>query len=98
MFTDLFNQDQTDRRVEIKNQSQKKPDLVCFSHLRWDFVHQRPQHLLKRAASDRRVFFFEEPIFDKGTMRLEIQERDPGVWLAVPHLPTGLGSAIAVDA
>jgi hypothetical protein len=23
---------------------QSKPDLVCFSHLRWDWVYQRPQH------------------------------------------------------
>jgi len=21
-------------------------DLICFSHLRWDFVFQRPQHLM----------------------------------------------------
>lgn len=32
------------------------PDLVCFSHLRWDFVYQRPQHLLTRCAQIRRVF------------------------------------------
>ena len=36
-------------------------DLVCFSHLRWDFVYQRPNHLMARAARDRRVFFVEEP-------------------------------------
>jgi glycosyltransferase involved in cell wall biosynthesis len=32
-------------------------DLVCFSHLRWNFVLQRPQHLLSRFARERRVFF-----------------------------------------
>lgn len=37
-------------------------DLVCISHLRWDFVWQRPQHLLSRLAKDRRIFFVEEPI------------------------------------
>lgn len=37
-------------------------DLVVFSHLRWDFVWQRPQHLLTRLAADRRVFFVEEPL------------------------------------
>lgn len=36
--------------------------LICFSHLRWDFVTQRPQHLMKRFAVERRVFFWEEPI------------------------------------
>ena len=38
------------------------PPLICFSHLRWDFVTQRPQHLMKRFAAERRVFFWEEPI------------------------------------
>jgi UDP-galactopyranose mutase len=36
------------------------PPLICFSHLRWDFVLQRPQHLMERFSRDRRVFFFEE--------------------------------------
>lgn len=40
--------------------SQPSP-LVCFSHLRWDFVLQRPQHLMTRFARKRQVFFFEEP-------------------------------------
>src|SRR3954447_3456760 len=34
--------------------------LICFSHLRWDFVVQRPQHLMQRFARSRRVYFFEE--------------------------------------
>ena len=42
-----------------------QPDIICLSHLRWDFVFQRPQHLLTRCARERRVFFFEEPIFDR---------------------------------
>lgn len=66
------------------------PDLICFSHLRWDFVYQRPQHLLNRCASDRRVFFVEEPVFTDGPQRLEISHRDCGVWVVVPHLPHGL--------
>ena len=46
-----------------------QPDILCFSHLRWQFVTQRPQHLLTRAArgagpeSGRRVFYWEEPIW-----------------------------------
>ena len=55
--------------------AERKPDLVCLSHLRWDFVFQRPQHLLSRCARDRRVFFVEEPIFTDGSsVRLEIGE------------------------
>jgi UDP-galactopyranose mutase len=36
-------------------------DLICISHLRWDFVWQRPQHILSRLAKQYRVFFVEEP-------------------------------------
>jgi glycosyltransferase involved in cell wall biosynthesis len=39
--------------------------LLCFSHLRWDFVWQRPQHLMSRFARNRRVFFIEEPRFEE---------------------------------
>jgi UDP-galactopyranose mutase len=76
----------------------KKTDLVCFSHLRWDFVYQRPQHLLTRCARERRVFFIEEPIFGHGSTRLDIQERDGGVLVVVPHLPEGLRSEVATTA
>lgn len=76
------------------------PDLVCFSHLRWDFVYQRPQHLLGRCAKTRRTFFFEEPIFEPGSSwRLDVRQRECGVWVAVPHLPHGMSeeSIIAVQ-
>ena len=82
----------------IRNETRAEtvnPDLVCISHLRWDFVYQRPQHLLTRAAKDRRVFFVEEPIFDNGSMRLEMNERAGGVVVVVPHLPHGLRSEVA---
>jgi UDP-galactopyranose mutase len=35
--------------------------MICFSHLRWNFVFQRPQHLMSRFAKDRRVIYWEEP-------------------------------------
>lgn len=73
-------------------------DLVCFSHLRWDFVYQRPQHLLSRCARTRRVFFIEEPVFAHSSMRLEVRETDSGVYVVVPHLPDGLRSEIAITA
>ena len=73
-------------------------DLVVFSHLRWDFVYQRPQHLLSRCAKKRRVFFVEEPIFGNCSMRLDVREADPGVHVVVPHLPEGLRSEIAINA
>jgi UDP-galactopyranose mutase len=73
------------------------PDLVCLSHLRWDFVYQRPQHLLSRCAETRRVFFFEEPVHDGGPLRLEVMERGR-VRVVVPHLPEGLTSDVAREA
>ena len=52
------------------------PLLVCFSHLRWDFVWQRPQHLLSRAAKHYRVLQIEEPLFEKGaTPRMDVSKR-----------------------
>jgi glycosyltransferase involved in cell wall biosynthesis len=67
-----------------------KPDVVCLSHLRWDFVYQRPQHLMSRFARDHRVFFFEEPEFHDGPARLDVSERPGEIRVAVPRLPHGL--------
>ena len=64
-------------------------DLICFSHLRWSFVFQRPQHLLSRYARERRVFFVEEPIFDDGPDRLELTVSDENVHVVVPYLKHG---------
>jgi glycosyltransferase involved in cell wall biosynthesis len=61
-------------------------DVLCFSHLRWGFVLQRPQHVMTRLAARRRVFFFEEPLFDEGPERLEVRQTPQGVTLLVPHL------------
>lgn len=36
-------------------------NILCFSHLHWDFVYQRPQHLLTRFAKQNKVFYIEEP-------------------------------------
>jgi glycosyltransferase involved in cell wall biosynthesis len=72
-------------------------DLVCLSHLRWDFVYQRPQHLLSRFAKERRVFFVEEPIFGEGPMLLDVSQRDCGVYVVVPHLPKELDSPEALE-
>lgn len=73
-------------------------DLICLSHLRWDFVYQRPQHLLSRCAKDRRVFFFEEPIYGQGPLRLDVSQREENLYVVVPHLPEGLMSEMAVEA
>lgn len=66
-------------------------DLLVFSHLRWDFVFQRPQHLLSRHAKHRRVFYFEEPVFGMTDMpRLHLRETAEAVQVAVPYLPSSI--------
>jgi hypothetical protein len=70
------------------------PLLVCFSHLRWDFVWQRPQHLLSRAAKHFRVVVIEEPSFQPAaTPHMAISHRQAGITVAMPVLPEGLSEA-----
>jgi glycosyltransferase involved in cell wall biosynthesis len=71
-------------------------DLICLSHLRWDFVYQRPQHLLSRCARERRVFFFEEPIYIKDQMvQVDITTRGDNLYVVQPLLPKGISEAEA---
>jgi UDP-galactopyranose mutase len=65
-------------------------DVVCLSHLRWNFVFQRPQHLMTRCARERRVYFVEEPLVEAGHPDLRIQRCD-GVTVVCPVVPAGLG-------
>ncbi|MGZ9030024.1 MAG: FAD-dependent oxidoreductase [Burkholderiaceae bacterium] len=59
--------------------------LLVFSHLRWDFVYQRPQHLLSRLARDYRVLFFEEPVRGQLTPFLERLSPCRNVEVLRPH-------------
>jgi glycosyltransferase involved in cell wall biosynthesis len=66
-------------------------NLICFSHLRWDFVYQRPQHLLSRFSRNTTVWFVEEPIFDAvGQSYLSVRAESPTLKIVVPHLLNGL--------
>jgi UDP-galactopyranose mutase len=71
-------------------------DVFCFSHLRWGFVYQRPNHLMSRCARDRRVFFVEEPIFDARVARLDVRHVEHGLHVVVPHLPQASSTASEV--
>lgn len=74
--------------------------LLCFSHLRWDFVYQRPQHLMSRAARDHKVIFFEEPIIGEpgSAPGLEMRRKGDRIQVAVPRLPPGLTAQEAASA
>ena len=69
--------------------------LICFSHLRWDFVFQRPQHLLTRAARTHQVVFWEEPVLTGGPPALARRQTPEGVLVIQPLLP--LEPDVAVD-
>lgn len=66
-----------------------KAPVICFSHLRWDFVLQRPQHLMQRFAQGQQVFFFEEYIpTDHHLAYLEIHPFDGTTVKAIrPRIP-----------
>jgi UDP-galactopyranose mutase len=66
-----------------------RESVLCLSHLRWNFVFQRPQHLLSRCAREHDVVFFEEPVFDAKEPELEVSTSSQGVRVAVPHLAPG---------
>lgn len=61
--------------------------LVVFSHLRWDFVYQRPQHLLSRMAAKRRVIVIEEPVHTPGEPHWEVIQAPAQVTVYRPHTP-----------
>lgn len=60
--------------------------LLVFSHLRWQFVYQRPQHLLSRLAARRPVLFFEEPITGAERPWLAHARTAEGVTVLRPHV------------
>jgi glycosyltransferase involved in cell wall biosynthesis len=77
--------------AQRNNGPSRSIETFCFSHLRWKFVYQRPQHLMTRAAKHGRVHFWEEPIFEAGgPPTLLISEEQPGVRVLTPRLPHGL--------
>ena len=59
--------------------------LVVFSHLRWNFVYQRPQHLLSRLARHYRIVFVEEPVLTAEAAHIEASSPCAGVDVLRPH-------------
>jgi UDP-galactopyranose mutase len=62
-------------------------NIIVMSHLRWNFVHQRPQHLLSRLAAHYRIHFFEEPVFHPKKHLAAISEPHPNVMVWTPYTP-----------
>ena len=70
--------------------------LICFSHLHWNFVFQRPQHLMSRFTADWQVLFWEEPRYnaDSSGLAVTVCEKT-GVTVVTPYLAAGLNAADA---
>ena len=79
------------------NDSNLLRDVLCFSHLRWTSVFERPQQLMMRFARTRRVFFVEEPVCDAAIPQLDVRVSH-GVHVVVPHLARGTSAAAALEA
>jgi glycosyltransferase involved in cell wall biosynthesis len=89
-------------RAGVPVESQAEPSapdpetatLLCFSHLRWNFVFQRPQHLMSRFGREVNVIYWEEPveIGSRETAYLQVREAQDAasVRVIVPHLPQGM--------
>jgi len=74
--------------IDLSVDDRSPAELVAFSHLRWNFVWQRPQHLLNRLAQGRTLWFVEEPLpvagIDEPVLRHERHGAVRRVWLEVP--------------
>lgn len=62
--------------------------IIVFSHLRWDFVYQRPQQLLSRLAGRHQIVFFEEPVLTDGEPFIDMTQPLPNLRVCRPHTPS----------
>jgi glycosyltransferase involved in cell wall biosynthesis len=63
-------------------------DMIVFCHLRWEFVYQRPQHIISRMSAKHKILFVEEPVGRAentmgGSRLLEI---NPNLHVLQPHV------------
>lgn len=61
-------------------------NLICFSHLRWNFVYQRPQHLLGRFSKNYVTYYIEEFIFTDEEDGYNFYTTEENVCVVTPHL------------
>ncbi|HST91691.1 MAG TPA: UDP-galactopyranose mutase, partial [Brevundimonas sp.] len=82
--------------IELNKLKERNEPIVCMSHLRWNFVFQRPQHLMTRFAKTRPVMVFEEPLPAEPGAAMGVDIRvcaDTGVIVVTPRVPDGLEGA-----
>ena len=92
----LSSSSRDDDVIDLGALTERADPIVCLSHLRWDFVFQRPQHLMSRFAAGRTVLVFEEPLPADPGAAVAVEVRtcpDSGVTVATPRLPDGMDAA-----
>ncbi|WP_192180672.1 glycosyltransferase [Mesorhizobium amorphae] len=78
------------------HQSEEFSTILCFSHLRWNFVYQRPQHILTLASKTTKVIYFEEPIFEHVPQAFMRSNAVSGsIKVITPVLPVGIAPSDA---
>lgn len=83
---------------KTKGTASESSVLLCLSHLRWNFVFQRPQHLLTRAAKTHQVLYFEEPVYEPVSRPfMRATDAAENIRVLTPVLPEGTSAAEAVD-
>jgi glycosyltransferase involved in cell wall biosynthesis len=81
---------QGQRAREADSMPRALPPVIVHSHLRWDFVWQRPQQIFSRLARDHRILFVEEPLLEGAEPLLRMSEPYPNVVRVVPVLPAAI--------
>ncbi|WP_027377908.1 glycosyltransferase [Kaistella palustris] len=61
-------------------------DMLIFCHLRWDFVYQRPQHIISRLAKQFRILVIEEPVgvYNDEQSYFKVREVAPNIHICQP--------------
>src|SRR3954462_10629010 len=67
------------------------PPIIVHSHLPWDFVWQRPQHIFSRLAAHHRILFLEEAEYGAERLALRISEPQAGIVRVIPLIPERRG-------
>tara|TARA_R110002020_G_scaffold85914_1_gene211597 strand:+ start:23831 stop:24952 length:1122 start_codon:yes stop_codon:yes gene_type:complete len=61
-------------------------DIIVFSHLRWNFVYQRPQHILSRLSRYYNIIVIEEPIAIDGNGNYELENISTSLTIVRPKV------------
>lgn len=84
METIFTKNDKTQQDFEIGKQ--RYYDMIVFCHLCWDFVYQRPQHIISRMAKQFKILFIEEPCQLEGQSDSQLIEVSPMLYVLKPNV------------